>query len=67
MPDELEQQHGLATTKRCAQITGRTEKAFVMWASRHGIEPHRLVKLGRARVALYSLDDVLGEQGAVKR
>lgn len=67
MPDDLEREHGLATTRRCAELTGRREKAFVMWATRHSIEPVRVVRLGRTQIALYSLDDVLGADGAVKR
>lgn len=57
--DDLEHEHGLATARRCAQLTRRpSEKAFVMWARRNGITPVRVVRLGRTQIALYSLNDI---------
>lgn len=65
---DLERDHGLATARRCAQLTGRpSEKAFVMWARRRGIDPARVVRLGRTQIALYDLDVVLGRHARQDR
>lgn len=65
MTQDLERDHGLATARRCAQLTGRpSEKAFVMWARRRGIEPARVLQVGSTRVALYDLDHIYGKHTA---
>lgn len=54
----LEVETGLVTTETAAGIERKTPAHFRVWARRRDLHPARLVRVGRANVALWDMNEV---------